>query len=374
MIIFRYLAKEILASTFAVSLVLLLIIISARFVTYLAEAAAGQLDAGVLLTLMAFRLPAYLELILPLGLFIGIMMAFGRLYVESEMTVLSACGISETRMLMYTLATSSGVALIVALFSLVLGPEGVRASESLLAEQRSRTDFETLKPARFHVLDTGRGVSYADAISDDKQKLTNVFMAELASADGDTAPSILMAQSGQTIVDSEQGQKYLLLKHGKRYVGRPGEGGYEVVEFEEYAQRLPEPDYAVKPKKATDGMTTRELLSMDTVAARATVQWRFSLPVLVLIVGLMAVPLSRTRPRKGRFGKLVPAILLYMIYLVAVNSARGMSESGDAPVPGLLWLVHSGFFALGILMFLWPQLVLIMRSKPVNTPNEGGAS
>ncbi len=358
MIIFRYLAKEILASMFAVSLVLLLIIISARFVAYLAEAAAGQLDAGILLTLMAFRLPAYLELILPLGLFIGVMMAFGRMYVESEMTVLSACGISEAKLLLYTLCTSAFVAAIVALFSLVLGPEGVRASESLLAEQRSRTDFETLKPARFHVLDTGRGVSYAESISEDKQRLTRVFLAEISSEVSRTVPSILMAESGETLVDSEKGQKYLLLKNGKRYVGRPGEGRYEVVEFEEYAQRLPEPDYAVKPKKETDGMTTLALLSTETAEARAALHWRFSLPVLVMIIGLMAVPLSRTKPRKGRYGKLVPAILIYMVYLVAINSARGMSESGEAPIPGLLWLVHLLFFCAGLVMFLLPRMRL----------------
>lgn len=361
MIIFRYLAKEVLSSMFAVSIVLLLIIISARFVTYLAEAAAGELDAGILLTLMAFRMPAYLELILPLGLFIGIMMAYGRLYVESEMTVLSACGISEVRLLLYTLVTSSFVAIIVAVFSLYLGPEGVRASETLLAEQRSRTDFETLKPARFHQLDTGRGVSYAEAISADKQRLKQVFMAELVAEGSDNAPSILMAASGETIVDSEKGQKYLLLKSGRRYVGRPGDAKYEVVEFEEYAQRLPEPDYAVKPKKATDGMTTEALMQATSMEASVALQWRLSLPLLVMVIGFMAVPLSRTKPRKGRYAKLVPAILIYVGYLVAINSARGVIEDGESPIAGLLWYVHAIFLLLAVILFSWPQLMLLFR-------------
>lgn len=356
MIIFRYLAKEVLSSMFAVSLILLLIIISAQFVRYLAEAAAGELDAGILLMLMAFRLPAYLELILPLGLFIGIMMAYGRLYVDSEMAVLSACGVSERRMLGYTLATSSFVALIVALFSLYLGPEGVRASETLLAEQRSRTDFETLKPARFYQLDTGRGVSYAESISEDRQRLNNVFMAQVTT-ESEAAPIILIAESGETIVDTEKGEKYLLLKNGRRYVGRPGEGAYEIVSFNEYAQRLPDRDYNVKPKKETDGMTTAVLWTKDAPEAQAALQWRLSLPVLVLVIGMMAVPLSRTKPRKGRYGKLVPAILIYMSYLVAANSARGMSEDGKAPVDGILWLVHASYFGLALIMFYWPSML-----------------
>ena len=356
LIIFRYLAREILASMFAVSFVLLLIIISARFVTYLAEAAAGELDAGVLLTLMAYRLPAYLELILPLGLFIGILMAFGRLYVESEMTVLSACGVSERRLTGYALASSAVVAVLVAVFSLYLGPEGVRASEALLAEQRNRTDFETLKPARFHELDGGRGVSYAAAISDDKQRLNKVFMAEIGRGTTDAAPTILMAESGETIVDSELGQKYLLLRNGRRYVGRPGEASYEVVEFEEYAQRLPEADYAVTPKKETDGMTTAGLLRSPNLEAKAALNWRLSLPVLVLIIGFMAVPLSRTKPRGGRYGKLVPAIIIYMSYLVAANAARGVSSGDDLSRLGLLWLVHAAYFCLACLLFSMPKI------------------
>ncbi|WP_370978031.1 LPS export ABC transporter permease LptF [Agaribacterium sp. ZY112] len=362
MIIFRYLAKEVLASMFAVSLVLLLIIISARFVSYLAEAAAGGIDAGVLLTLMAFRLPAYLELILPLGLFIGIMMAYGRLHMDSEMTVLSACGVSENRLLTYTLITSFAVALLVAIFSLVLGPEGVRASETLLAEQRSRTDFETLKPARFHELDAGRGVSYAGSISDDKQRLGQVFIAQLAKEGGDDVPTILMAESGETLVDVEKGRKYLLLKNGRRYVGRPGDGNYEVVAFEQYAQRLPDQDFNVKAKKASDAMTTAALWRSDNAQAKAALHWRLSLPVLVMVIAIMAVPLSRTQPRKGRYGKLVPAILLYMIYLVAVNAARGMTEKANEPTVVVLWLVHAAFLALGLLMFFWPRLRLSLKS------------
>ena len=51
---------------------------------------------------MAFRIPGFLQLILPLGLFLGILLAYGRLYLESEMTVLSATSMSQKRLLGYT--------------------------------------------------------------------------------------------------------------------------------------------------------------------------------------------------------------------------------------------------------------------------------
>lgn len=358
-IIFRYLAKEVLTSMAAVSAVLLLIIMSGRFVRYLAEAAAGKLDAGVLLTLMGFRLPSFLELILPLGFFIGILLAYGRLYVDSEMTVLSACGMSERRLVGYTLTCALFVAAIVAAFSLYISPMGVQASEALLAEQRSRTEFETLQPARFHKLSGRDGVTYAQSVSADKKQLQDVFLA--GSGDTDERLSVLTAATGETVVNRITGKRYLVLQDGYQYRGQPGDADFEVVTFDRYSQYVPEPEYEASAKKTTDSMSTRVLFSIDTLEAKAALQWRLSLPLLVMIIALLAVPLSRTQPRKGRYVKMIPAILLYIVYLVSSNAARGMLEDGSAPTPYLLWLIHGAFFSLAIILLAAPTVLAFRR-------------
>lgn len=339
----------------AVSAVLLLIIMSGRFVRYLAEAAAGKLDAAVLLTLMGLRLPSFLELILPLGMFIGILLAYGRLYVDSEMTVLHACGMSEKRLVGYTLATAVVVALLVALFSLYIGPKGVKASEQVITKQRSRTEFETLKPARFHKLSSRDGVSYAHSVSEDKKQLQEVFLS--GTAENQDTFSIITAKTGETLIDQSSGKRYLVLSDGHQYRGKPGDLNYEVISFARYSQFVPEPEYEARPKKETDGMSTMDLWQAKTQKANAALQWRFSLPVLVMIIALLAVPLSRTQPRKGRYVKMVPAILLYIIYLVVANAARGVLEEGKAPVPYLLWLVHGAFLVFALILLAWPRLM-----------------
>ncbi|MFT7321783.1 LptF/LptG family permease, partial [Congregibacter sp.] len=98
-----YLGSDVLVHTVAVSSVLLAIILTGRFVKYLAEAASGKLAAEILLPVMFYRLPGFLELLLPLGLFIGILMSYGRLYVESEMVILSACGVGPAQLARFTL-------------------------------------------------------------------------------------------------------------------------------------------------------------------------------------------------------------------------------------------------------------------------------
>ncbi|KKK97810.1 hypothetical protein LCGC14_2649040, partial [marine sediment metagenome] len=112
LLIFRYIARDLLASTFAVCTVLLMVVVSGRFVKYLAQAAAGELDAGILLAIIGYRLPGFLELILPLAFFLAILLTYGRLYVQSEMTVMTACGMSPIQLVVYTMIPGLFIALL----------------------------------------------------------------------------------------------------------------------------------------------------------------------------------------------------------------------------------------------------------------------
>lgn len=350
--------RDVLGTMAAVSIVLLTISLSTRFASYLAEAASGKLDAGVLLTLMALRLPGYLELILPLGLFIGILLSYGRLYVESEMVVLSACGVSQGRLVVYTLYSSAIVAVIVAAFSLYIGPIGVSASDVLLAQQRNRTDFERVKPERFFIAKDNRSVIYAESVSDDSQRLKHVFMAQLPDeGNPEQELTIRTAESGEIVIDPMNQRKYLQLKTGSQYTGMPGEVNYQVFEYERLLLHQPSPDYALKLKKVTDGTSTLHLFQETSHQSQAALHWRFSLPVLVMILGLLAVPLSRTQPRQGRYTKILPAIIIYLLYLVALNAARGKMEEEGQEYAVALWGVHGMFLLLALLLLYWESLI-----------------
>src|SRR5690606_22474666 len=184
----------------AVSAVLLVIIMSGRFIKYLAQAAQGMLDPGVLLLIMGFRLPGFLQLILPLGLFLGILLAYGRLYLDSEMTVLSATGMSQRRLLLYSLAPAALVALLVGWLSLGLAPQGIAEVDRILNQQDSLTEFDTLVPGRFQTLRDGSRVTYTRDLSDDRSELAGVFISETNASAGSGKSrglSVLVAESGR---------------------------------------------------------------------------------------------------------------------------------------------------------------------------------
>ncbi|WP_020683704.1 LPS export ABC transporter permease LptF [Marinobacterium rhizophilum] len=342
MIVFRYLTREVLISTSAVSIILLMIIVSGRFIKYLGDAAAGKLAPELLSQMLLYRLPGFLELILPLGLFLGVLLAFGRLYLESEMVVLRACGISQRRLVLYAMGPAALVALVVGLLSTQLSPLGAQRTADLYVQRDNVNAFDILVPGRFQPLPGGNRVTYTESLNAAAGGLERLFISD-STAGG--APVVVLAEHGYRY-DSPDNERFLVLQNGVRYEGVPGDANYRRIEYGEYGVRLP--DTGAQGRKSNlEATSTLGLLADGSNAAMAQFHWRLSLPVLALVVTLLAVPMSRTNPRQGRFAKLIPSILLYLLYLTLLGAARGAVEDGKAP--GIsLWLVHGGFLALAL--------------------------
>ena len=315
MILFRYLAKEVLLSLFAVSATLLVIVMSARFVKYLAQAASGDLAPDVVLSIMAYRLPSFLELVLPLGLFIAILLAYGRLYVESEMTVMSACGLSDRRLALYTLIPSLFIALLVAGLSLYASPGGIAKVQTIYQEAKNSNGLDLLVEGRFRVDEKTGRVTYIERIDDDSQEMREVFSAQQSKVKGRRKElTVIYAQTG-TVQSTDDGQsRYLVLDNGFQTVGRPGALDYREIQFEQYGQRLEDPEDSPSGYTKADGRSTGQLLASDKLEDKATLQWRISLGLLVPIIALIAQALSRTTHRQGRYVKMLPAFLIYLVY------------------------------------------------------------
>jgi lipopolysaccharide export system permease protein len=359
LIVFRYLSRELLMTTSAVSAVLLVIIMSGRFIKYLAQAAEGRLDHTVLFLIMGYKLPSFLQLILPLGLFLGVLLAYGRLYLESEMTVLSSAGMSQQRLAGYTLVSAAGVACLVAWMSLGLAPQGSTEVARILNKQAAMTEFDTLEAGRFQSIRKGTRVTYTEQLSEGRSQLSGVFISdkrETKPGSKSAGISVLVAEKGHQEIQAD-GSRYLVLQNGYRYDGTPGQADYRKIEYATYGVLLPKPAVS-EVIGEREAVPTRDLIGSTDLVDRAELQWRLSIPVLVFVVALLAVPLSRVNPRQGRFLKLLPAILIYMSYLALLVAARGALDKGKIPEQIGLWGVHGVFLSLALVLLYWEPLRL----------------
>ncbi|WP_339676695.1 LPS export ABC transporter permease LptF [uncultured Zhongshania sp.] len=368
MILFRYLASEMLKTVFAVTLTLLVIIMSGRFVKYLGQAASGDFAPDVLFLVMMYRLPNFLEVVLPLGLFIGILLSYGRLYVDSEMTVMSACGMSRRRLLAYTLIPGFFTAAIVGYVSLIVTPSGIQAYVDLLAESRSEIGVKAAVEGRFRVDKANGRVTYIERANRDDQTMEGVFIAqpEPIVDGGRPLVSLVTAAQGRFEIDKKSGQRYLVLDDGVRYVGQSGFMDYQVTSFSQLDQLLR--DSEVKTyRQELDGKDTAELWGSSKLEDIAAIQWRISLALLVPIAAIIAVSLSKTDHRRGRYGKMFPAFMIYMVYLVCLNAIRDAIAKGEWPVFPGMWIVHIVFLLLGLILLyrdsMWRHWWLSWRRR-----------
>ena len=158
MIIFRYLFIETVKSQIAVLFILSLIFVSQQFVALLSKVMTGALPANLVIEMLMYSMPALGTLILPVSLFIGILFAHGRLYAESEMIILTACGYSPNRILISSLLLSSLTIVIVGFNAFVYAPISEEGKVQLRETVDADVGLATLKQGRFESLDGGRAV------------------------------------------------------------------------------------------------------------------------------------------------------------------------------------------------------------------------
>jgi lipopolysaccharide export system permease protein len=356
-IIFRYLAKEVFVTLVALTGILMLIFLSNQFVQYLNRAASGGIPGMIIMKLMMLELPNLMGLLLPLGFYMALLLAYGRLYAESEMTVLRASGYGPRQLLTHSFIMATVVALFVAAVMIWASPYIAVERAKLLRSSGVKTLIQTIMPGRFHAINGGQQVFHVQSMSRDHSKAEQVFLAKKTMSNDKMQWDILWADKAFSEHDAATGEEYIVLQNGKEYQGTPGQAKYQVAEFGEYKARLPHPNIQISDDMRTAKTAFLWPLNNPNRAKAAELQWRLSIPLMVLTLTLVAVPLSRVNSRAGKFAKLLPAVIIYILYANFMFLARDAIVSGKIPLWIGMWWIHLLVVLLG--------LFLIWRSKVV---------
>jgi len=352
----RYLLKEVVYGWLAVTVILWLILVSNRLVRYLADAAAGDIPGELIFKLLGLKMVWYIIHIVPFALALGVVLGLGRLYRDNEMTVMAACGVGPLRIYKPVLGFGLVIAVSLGWLALYVSPGVQEISHRLETAAGRQADVTALGAGRFNEIQDGKLTFYAERLSADKQTMENLFIAVRNQRDSSKPPQIVRAKSAYRKRDEDTGDQFLVLVDGVRYEGTPGEAAYRVMRFDEYGVRidLPGGDDTTTKREATP---TATLLGSSNTEDIAEVQWRLSMPLSVISLLLLAVPLSRSSPRQGRYGRLVVAILLFVIYYNLLGTAKAWVGDGSVPpVIGLWWVPALPVVASAILL-AWGHFV-----------------
>ena len=345
MIIRDYITREVIRTFGGVFLVLFLIILSTQLIKSLAAVANGKISIDFLFALIGLKNLQSMTLIIPLTLFLAILLALSRLYKDSEMVALSACGIGPASLLKSVVLVMASFVCFEIGLALVIGPWAFRQMQIVEEEFKLQADIELVIPGQFTLSNDRKRVIYTEEIVN-RTQLKNVFL----HVDNNNRSSVLASDKANIETDPRQGARYIVFQNGNRYDGVSGALEHRAIKFKDYGVLLEGQGRAVI-KLDRDALPLKELTASDNLYYKAELQWRISQILMMIILALLAVPLSKTSPRQGRYGKMALAVLIYIVYsnllLVAMNWLRkGVVEAYIG-----MWWVHLLFFALFLFLF-----------------------
>ena len=345
----RYIFREITMTWLGVTMVLLLILLTNQFARVLGDVAKGKLPKDAAFDVIGLSAAQYLTVLVPIGLFLSIMLALGRLYRDSEMPAMMACRVGPSGIYRPLIWLLLPLATAVAWLSIEGAPRALTAVDRIGAEARREADLASIEPGRFTMFGPDQAVVYGERVTAEGV-MEKVFMQRQVAGG---RVEVVIADRGEQLESDDADTRLLVLRNGRRYEGVPGTTAFRVVEFAELGipYRLPSLD---APDPRPRAMPFAQLLNSDELAHIAEMQWRIGIPLSTIILAMLAVPLSHTRPRAGRYGRLGIGLLVFIIYLNMLSAAKAWIEQATiSPALGLWW-VH-GCVLLFALVLLGAQ-------------------
>ena len=354
-IFFRHVLRDICVSTAAVAAVLLVVLLAYQLAFILGRAADGQIPATIVLQLVGLSLRGNLTIILPFAVLLGTTLGLGRLYHDSEITAAQACG-AGTRPLYTAAAVVTLLAAAAGAWSaFVDGPGAARQLIALRTEALRTAATRGMAPGQFRALGSGTTLNFR-AVDSDGALLDVFVQRDLPPAvDGRARMQVVLADRARYEFSADSNVYVIRMTDGESHEGTPGSGEWRITQFREQTIRLPAPGATLPGRPRVDALSVAQLRASVDPRFSAELQWRISWVLLTAVLGLLAVPLARLRPRQGRHARVVWAVLLFAVYAGLLSAGRTMLERGDTPLPLGLWWVHGVALVLAVGLLRGPR-------------------
>lgn len=343
----KYIFREWFWTFLAVSVVLWIVLMGIFVGELLNDIADGRVPTGLLGKQLLLATPEIMTKLLPLSGFVAVMWGLGRLYRDQEMVVMRSSGFSWRQLLKPLFALVLPLAAVLLVLALWAAPRATALSESVLEEALRSATLWGLQSGRFHIMQGGSLVVYVEDIDKDGRRMSNVFVRQ----SDELRTQVWTAQQGEYWLDQETGKRYLTLINGQVTESAPNERDVRVLQFDRNDLELPEPPRKSRPQDR-EARLTGELLASGDSASRAELQWRLSPALAVIVLGLLAIPLSHSSPREGRGSRVALGIFLYAVYANTLNLSRRWVVNDSLPPSIGLWWVHG---LLLLLALFWLQ-------------------
>ncbi len=347
MIIERYIIREIVKPTVTICTVLVFVFGCYMSTRYGEDAVHGMLPGISVLKLILLRIVIALEVLLPTTLYLSVVIALGRLYRDAELTAMFACGISMARVIKSVFIVSLVSGLIVMCLSLFIRPWAWNQFFEIKAHAEANFDLTRMKSGTFYEISGGERVIFAEKVNQQENVAKRVFI----QTKKEDAIQIIYTDQTRQFMDEVTGTPLLSSNEGRLYEFGSHDETDLILAFEQASIHLAPRDDIDREYKVKS-VATKMLMDSDDLEEIAELQWRFIAPLSTILLALLAVPLSNSAPRQGKYVKAPVAILVFAVYYnFSALTKKWVAQGVIGTVPGIWW--GQILLAALIILFLW---------------------
>lgn len=335
---------DLLKTVGSVLSVLVIIIVSQKFIRVLAQAIEGAISNQTVMSLLGFKTILVASAFLPTALFMAILMVLGRMYREQEMAAIASAGGGMLSIYKGIFWVVFPLSLLSAWLSMQVAPWAELQSQKLMHEDKETSDIRSISAGRFSEYSGGELIFYTEGVDLLSGKMRHVFVQNKQGQ----RIGVVNAEYGR--LENLPGGLYLILEQGERILGIPGGKEFTIENFSEYAVQI--------EKKSTDlvlgdhAIATTNLWESKNLPDIAELQDRLNGPMSAILLGFLAVPLSRVSPRSGVYGSLLVAFGVYFSFSNLQRLNHSWVLAGKIP----LWL---GYIWVDLLLLLLGLFLLV---------------
>lgn len=295
------------------------------------------LSLGLFLYLAMLILPRFIDVVLPIAVFIAILFTYNRLLSESELIVMRATGMSQAALARPALIAGGISFAVLMSFSLYFLPAANRAFKDLQFEIRNRFASVLLQDGIFNTLSDDLTIYVRGR--DTNGELVGLLIHETRDPE---KPVTIVAERG-TVVDTENGPRVLMV-NGSRQLYDRATGKLSVLTFDRYTLDLAAyHDAPELRERQPDELFLPELLFRRTKPGdfshviEANLRLVNPLTALAFCAIPLACLLTGEFNRRGQTKRVLLAILLAFIFETLDIAFKNLAGRTMAAVP-LLYL------------------------------------
>lgn len=354
----KMIIKDLFKTVISVLTVLVVIIVSRKFIKILAQAIEGNIATETVLSLLGLKIVIAATTFLPAALFMAVLMVLGRMHREQEMAAISSAGggvFTIYRAVFWLVVPLSFCAAGLSLFA---SPWAEAQTEKLMHRDEESADVRGISAGRFSEYSSGELIFYTEKV-DQSGKMYNVFVQNKQG----NKLGMVNAEYGR--MEFLPGGLYLILEQGERVQGIPGQKDFTIEKFKEYAVLVEKKAIAFVPH--LESLPTKLIWKSNEIHQVALMQSRLNAPIGVLLLAFLAVPLAKSSPRGGIYGSVLIAFGIYFAYANLQRVNHSWVISGIVPSwLGYFW-VEALLSMVGLVMLLrlydWKWLALKLSGK-----------